>query len=58
MNLYYNGEALGNITKNNKFKTSNLTWDKESESELLDGSYPITDIQYFFAYRLYKDTKY
>ena len=39
--------------KNNKFKISAPTWNKEFE--LLDGSYPISDIQDYFEY-IFKKT--
>ena len=36
--------------KNNQFKISARTWNEEFE--LLDGSYSISDIQYYFEYIL------
>ena len=44
-----------NINKNNKFKMSAPTWNKKFE--LPDGSYFISDIQYYFEYILKKHGK-
>ena len=41
--------------KNNKFKISGPTWNEEFE--LPDGSYSISDIQYYFKYFFKKHEK-
>ena len=48
--MYYTWKNIKNSYKNNKFKISALTWNKESE--LPDGSYSLSDIQYYFEYTL------
>ena len=42
LNIYYTWKSLKKSNKNNKFKISRNTWDKEFE--LPDGSHSISDI--------------
>ena len=48
LSIYYAWKNLKNSYKNNKFKISAPTWNKEFE--LPDGSYSISDIQDYFNY--------
>ena len=42
INIYHTWKSIKKLYKNNKFKISEKTWDKEVE--LPDGSYSISDI--------------
>ena len=48
--IYYTWKAIKMLYKNNKFKISAPTWNKEFE--LLDGSYSVSDIQDYLEYIL------
>ena len=50
VSIYYAWKNIKKLYKNNKFKISALTWNEEFE--LPDGSYSVSDIQYYFAYIL------
>ena len=50
VSIYYAWKNIKKLYKNNKFKISALTWNEEFE--LPDGSYSVSDIQYYFAYVL------
>ena len=52
LSTYYAWKNLKKSYKNNKFKISAPTWNKEFE--LPDGSYSISDIQDYFNYILKK----
>ena len=55
LNIYYTWKNIKSSCNNNKFKISAPTWSEESN--LLDGSYSITDIQNYFKYILKKHVK-
>ena len=46
LSIYYTWKNIKKSYKNNKFKTSDLTWNEEFE--LPDGSYSVSDIQDYF----------
>ena len=48
LRIYYIWKKIKKSYKNDKFKTSFLTWNEEFE--LPDGSYSVSDIQYYFKY--------
>ena len=48
LNIYYIWKNIKQSHKNNKFKISAPAWNEEFE--LPDGSYSISDIQYYFEY--------
>ena len=50
LSIYYTWKNIKNSYKNNKFKISAPTWNEEFE--LPDGSYSVSDIQYYFRYIL------
>ena len=50
LSVYYTWKNIKSSHKNNKFKISAPTW--SDEFELPDGSYSISDIQYYFEYIL------
>ena len=52
LSIYYTWKNVKNSCKNNKFKTSAPTWNKEFE--LPNGSYSVSDIQDYFEYILKK----
>ena len=52
LSIYYTWKNVKSLYNNNKFKISAPTWSEESE--LLDGSYSISDIQDYFEYILKK----
>ena len=52
LSVYYTWKNIKSSHKNNKFKISAPTW--SDEFELPDGSYSISDIQYYFEYILKK----
>ena len=48
LSIYYTWKNIKNSYNNNKFKKSAPTW--SDKFELPDGSYSISDIQYYFEY--------
>ena len=50
LTIYYTWKNIKKSYENNKFKISAPTWNEEFE--LPDGSYSISDIQYYFKYIL------
>ena len=48
LSIYYTWKNIKKSYKNNKFKISAPTWNEEFE--LPDGSYSVSDIQYYFEY--------
>ena len=50
--IYCTWKSLKKSYKNNRFEISALTWNQEFH--LADGSYSISDIQYYFQYILRK----
>ena len=48
LSIYYTWKNIKSTYNNNKFKISAPTWN--DEFELQDGSYSISDIQYYFKY--------
>ena len=52
LSIYYTWKNIKSSYNNNKFKISAPTWN--DEFELLDGSYSVSDIQYYFGYILRK----
>ena len=48
LSIYYTWKNIKNSYNNNKFKISAPTW--SDKFELPDGSYSISDIQYYFEY--------
>ena len=50
LSIYYKWKTIKKSYKNNKFKISALTWNEGFE--LPDGSYSVSDIQYYFEYIL------
>ena len=48
--IYYTWKNIKSSYNNNKFKTSTSTWNEEFT--LPDGSYSVSDIQYYFEYIL------
>ena len=52
LSIYYTWKNIKSSYNNNKFKTSAPTWN--DKFELLDGSYSVSDIQYYFEYILKK----
>ena len=52
LSIYYTWKIIKSSYNNNKFKISTPTW--SDEFELLDGSYSILNIQYYFEYILKK----
>ena len=52
LSIYYTWKNIKSSYNNNKFKISVPTW--SDEFALLDGSYSISDIQYYFEYILKK----
>ena len=55
LSIYYTWKNIKSSYNNNKFKISAPTWSEEFE--LPDGSYPISDIQYYFEYILKKHSE-
>ena len=55
LGIYYTWKNIKNSYKNNKYKISAPTWNKEFE--LPDGSYLISDIQEYFEYILKKHSE-
>ena len=55
LSIYYTWRNIKSSYKNNRFKISASTWD--DEFELPDGSYSISDIQYYFEYILKKHSE-
>ena len=49
LSVYYTWKNIKKSYKNNKFKISAPTWNKEFEIPV-DGSHSLSDIQYYFAY--------
>ena len=52
LSIYYTWKNIKSSYDNNKFKISAPTWN--DKFELLDGSYSVSDIQYYFEYILKK----
>ena len=52
LGIYYTWKNIKSSWHNNKLKTSASTWN--DEFDLPDGSYSISDIQYYFEYILKK----
>ena len=52
LSIYYTWKNIKGSYNNNKFKMSAPTW--SDEFQLRDGSYSISDIQYYFEYILKK----
>ena len=52
LSIYYTWKNTKSSYNNNKFKRSASTWN--DEFELPDGSYSVSDIQYYFKYILKK----
>ena len=52
LRIYYMRKNTENLFHNNRFKISAPTWN--NKFELPDGSYSISDIQYYFEYILKK----
>ena len=52
LSIYYTWKNIKGSYNNNKFKISAPTW--SDEFQLRDGSYSISDIQYYFEYILKK----
>ena len=52
LSIYYTWKNIKSSYNNNKFKISAPTWN--DKFELPDGSYSVTDIQYYFEYILKK----
>ena len=52
LSIYYIWKNIKTSYKNNKFRISAPAWNEEFE--LPDGSYSISDIQYYFEYILKK----
>ena len=52
LSIYYTWKNIKQSYKNNKFKISAATWNKECK--LPDGSYSISDIQDYFEFILKK----
>ena len=52
LSIYYTWKKVKKPDKNNRFKTSAPTWNKEFE--LLDGSYSVLNIQRYFEYIIIK----
>ena len=52
LSIYYTWRNIKISHNNNKFKISTPTWNKEFN--LPDGSYSVSDIQYYFEYILKK----
>ena len=50
LSIYYTWKNIKKSYKNNKFKISAPTWNKEFELPV--GSYSVSDIQYYFKYIL------
>ena len=48
LSIYYTWKNIKSSCNNNKFKISAPTWN--DEFELPDGSYSVSDIQYYFEY--------
>ena len=48
LSIYYTWRNIKSSYNNNKFKISAPTWN--DEFELPDGSYSVSDIQYYFKY--------
>ena len=55
LSICYTWKNIKSSCSNNKFKISAPTWN--DEFELLDGSYSISDIQYYFEYILKKHSE-
>ena len=55
LSMYYTWENIKNLYNNNRFKTSDPTWNEKFE--LPDGSYSILDIQDYFEYILKKHSE-
>ena len=55
LSIYYTWKNIKSSYNNNKFKTSDPTWNEEFE--LPDGSYSISDIQDYFEYILKKHSE-
>ena len=56
LSIYYTWKDIKSSYKNNKFKISAPTW--YDKFELLDGSYSVSDIQYYFDYTSKKHSEY
>ena len=56
LSIYYTWKNIKSSYKNNKFKISATTW--YDKFELLDGSYSVSDIQYYFDYTSKKHSEY
>ena len=52
LSIYYTGKNTKSSYNNNKFKISTPTWN--DKFELPDGSYSVSNIQYYFVYILKK----
>ena len=52
LSIYYTWKNIKSLYNNNKFKISAPTWN--DEFELPDGSYSVSDFQYYFKYILKK----
>ena len=48
LSIYYTWKNIKSSYNNNKFKISTPTWN--DKFELSDGSYSVSDIQYYFEY--------
>ena len=55
LSIYYTWKNIKSSYNNSKFKISTPTW--SDEYELPDGSYSISDIQYYFEYILKKHSE-
>ena len=55
LSIYYTWKNITSSYNNNKFRISAPTWSEEFE--LPDGSYSVSDIQYYFEYILKKHSE-
>ena len=55
LSIYYTWKNIKKLYKNNKFKISDPT--SNEEFQLVDGSYSVSDLQYYFEYILKKEKR-
>ena len=55
LSIYYTWKNIKKLYKNNKFNISAPT--SNEEFELVDGSYSVSDLQYYFEYILKKEKR-
>ena len=55
LSIYYTWKNIKKLYKNNKFKISAPT--SNEEFQLVDGSYSVSDLQYYFEYILKKEKR-